>query len=107
MQITTVPTAVTGRDSRVVYRRPSFEAYSSDSWKERDSDEFEYTVNDGKEEESLAGKVTLVSDLTSRQLVSSDFRFNDENWKTVGNKVKSSNAVKHEATRRGEMNHYI
>ena len=41
--------------------------------------------------------------MTSRQLVSSDFRFNDENWKTVGNNVKSSNAIKHEATRIGEM----
>ena len=29
VQITTVPTAVTGRDSRVVYRRQSFEAYSA------------------------------------------------------------------------------
>ncbi|KAL7534559.1 hypothetical protein ACHAXR_005951 [Thalassiosira sp. AJA248-18] len=105
--ITSVPTIISGKDSRVVYRRPKFDyrihQIGSESWKERDAVQFEYTVNDGNEEESQAGTVTFVSD-TTRQLVSSDFRFMDEGWKTVGN-TKSN--VRHEATRRGEMNNYI
>ena len=109
--ITTVPTLITGKDSRLVYRRPSFD-YSahhigSDSYKQRDADEFEYTVNDGKGNnkagDSQPGKVTLVSD-TTRQLVSSEFRFMDEGWSTVGNKRSH---VNHEPTRRGEMSQYI
>jgi len=105
--ITTVPTVISGKDSRVVYRRQKFDhgAYQigSESYKKRDADEFEYTVNDGIDEESLAGTVTLVSDQT-RQLVSSDFRFMDEDWKTMGN---TQSNVRHEATRRGEMSNYI
>ena len=107
LPITTVPALVTGKDSRVVYRRPNFDygAYQigSESSKKRDADEFEYTVNDGIEGESLAGTVTVVSSGT-RQLVSSDFRFNDEGWKTEGN---TYSLVHHEESRRGEMINYI
>jgi len=105
--ITTVPIAISGKDSRVVYRRQQFDhaahQIGSASYQKPDADEFEYTVNDGTEEESLAGKVTFVSD-TSRQLVSSDFRFMDEGWKTIGN---TKSIVRYEAKRRGEMNNYI
>lgn len=97
--ITSIPTFVVGSDSRVVYRRKNVIGRDN---KARDSDDFEYTVNDGKDE-SLAGTVTLVS-ATTRKLVSSEFRFNDEGWTVVGN---AQSSVRHEATRRGDMNHYI
>ncbi|KAL7551786.1 hypothetical protein ACHAWF_014978 [Thalassiosira exigua] len=99
--IDSVPALVAGRDSRVVYRRDGFDNGLDET--ARDADSFEYTVNDGVEEESLAGTVSLVSDATSA-LVSSDFRFSDEGWSTVGN---AAPGVHYEATRRGDMNHYI
>lgn len=109
--ITAVPAVVSGKESRVVYRRPNFDygahQIGSESYtKKRDADEFEYTVNDGMdgvEAESLAGTVTLVSD-KNHQLVSSEFTFMDEGWKTVGN---AQSNVRHEASRRGELNNYI
>ena len=101
--ITDVPALVTGKDSRVVYRRGI-------DWNQigrqdgRNADEFEYTVNDGINDggtdNSLAGTITLVSDET-RRLVSSEFRFDDEGWTTTGN-AASSNKVRHEASQRGE-----
>eukprot|EP00804_Cyclotella_cryptica_P019142 CCRYP_017795-RC/>CCRYP_017795-RC protein AED:0.27 eAED:0.71 QI:0/0/0/1/1/1/2/0/355 len=74
----------------------------NDNVNRRDADEFEYTVNDGSDE-SLAGTVTLVMD-SSRQLVSSDFRFSDEGWSTVGNKASQ---VQYEGVSRGELKKYI
>ena len=104
--IITTPTIVTGRDSRVLYRRPGFEPCQNggDNYNKRDADEFEYTVNDGSNEESLAGTVTIVSE-TARQLVSSEFRFTDESWKVEGNTPDSR--VRHEELRRGEMSNFI
>ncbi len=109
--ITTVPTLVTGQNSRLVYRRPDFD-YSShiidgdQLSKRRDSDEFEYTVNDNRGGgDSLPGKITFVSNKT-RRLVSSEFLFTDEGWKTVGNKHNITD-VRHEAAMRGDMNRYI
>ena len=104
LPITTIPTVVTGKGPRVVYRRRPTPPIGSERYNKRDSDEFDYTVNDGSNKESLPGTVTLVSE-TSRQLVSSDFRLSDEGWTTEGN--ADSNVVRHEASRRGEMSNYI
>ncbi|KAL3782533.1 LOW QUALITY PROTEIN: hypothetical protein HJC23_005207 [Cyclotella cryptica] len=100
--INTTPTKVTGKKSRVVYRRPIIDLDILSGMIIRDADEFEYTVNDGSDE-SLAGTVTLVMD-SSRQLVSSDFRFSDEGWSTVGNKASQ---VQYEGVSRGELKKYI
>ena len=98
--IAAVPAVVAGGDARVVYRRRRHDPPGTAG---RDADDFEYTVRDRGEEERAAGRVTLVSDRT-RLLVSSDFRFDDEGWTTTGNAVAG---VRHEASRRGEMNHYV
>jgi hypothetical protein len=98
--ITTVPTAVNGKDSRLAYKRTNFH-YSSNENQRRDSDEFEYIVNDGNDD-SQVGKETLVSN--TRTLVSSDFRFTDGGWSTVGN---TKSIVKYESSRSGDMSHYI
>ena len=109
--IVTIPTVVTGKGSRIVYRRRQTSSdvhplisIESQSHNNRDSDQFEYSVNDGSNEESLPGKVTVVSEI-SRQLASSDFRSFDEGWTTEGNGSNSN--VRHEASRRGEMSNYI
>jgi hypothetical protein len=77
--ITEVPPAVTGKTSRVVYRQtPQMFDYAGER---RDSDEFEYIVNDSKDG-SIPARVTIVS--SDRQLVSSEFRFTNEGWSIVG-----------------------
>ena len=95
-------TDVNGKDSRLAYKRTNFH-YSSNENQRRDSDEFEYIVNDGNDDSQVGKvKVTLVSN--TRTLVSSDFRFTDGGWSTVGN---TKSIVKYESSRSGDMSHYI
>mmetsp|Transcript_34772 Transcript_34772/g.41937 ORF Transcript_34772/g.41937 Transcript_34772/m.41937 type:complete len:363 (-) Transcript_34772:57-1145(-) len=95
--VTTVPTNVTGDDSRVVYVRPNIDRELRDGqW-----DRFDYTVSD-QSATSAAGKIVLVG--PSSRVVTSDFLLSIDGWTTSGN---TRNGVIHEASSMGMMSHYI
>mmetsp|Transcript_33434 Transcript_33434/g.48406 ORF Transcript_33434/g.48406 Transcript_33434/m.48406 type:complete len:391 (-) Transcript_33434:55-1227(-) len=96
--ISSVPTIISGKDSRLVYTRPSIDREVNDKWAS-----FTYSVSDNTSNSVKDGTVTLVG--PSHILVASDFTFSDEDWTTNGNKVSN---IKYEPTSRGLlMNHYI
>lgn len=97
-QITNVPTIISGKDSRLVYTRPSIDREANDKWAS-----FTYSVTDNKANSFKDGQVTLVG--PSHILVASDFTFSADDWTISRNK---SNGVRYEPTSRGLlMSYYI
>jgi len=87
---------VKGTKSRIVYKRPEIDGEVGEEW-----GRFTYYVSN-KEGRSFDGNIVLVS--PSRVIASSDFRFNDEGWTTIGNRP---NGVKYEISSRSYMSRFI
>jgi len=94
--ITSVPTQVNGKRSRLVYKP---------SGRERNGEwaRFQYNVKD-HEAQSSDGTVVIVP--PSKVVVASDFRIDDEEWTTIGNGPKGKDVI-YERSSRGVMNVYI
>lgn len=102
-RITTVPIQIPNTSkNRIVYRRPISETWDREPYGEWDR--FNYRVSDG-EDESMDGTVVLVP--PSRIIVGSDFRFDSEEWTTIGNDGLKTNDVVYEQSTSGAMSYYI
>lgn len=95
--ISTVPTRVIGKRSRIVYRAPGNHRQVGE-W-----GRFQYQVKD-YEYESMEGTVVIVS--PSKVVVGSDFLFGDEDWSVVRNGPEGKE-VTYERISRGVVSFYI
>ena len=96
-KITSIPSSISGKRSRIVYKRPT----ADNGLKDGEWGRFTYNVED-KEGQSLDGTVVLVQ--TSGLVIASDFRMSSEGWSTIGNR---RDGVTYEESSRGIMNYYI
>jgi len=105
--ITSVPTNVTGSDSRLVYARPSNDRFHGGEW-----DRFKYTVTSlSSKYTSHPGTIVLVNPTINGLLASSMFTTSDEGWHvhtSLYNRNNRTLSVIHDQTSRGaEMNQFI
>lgn len=99
-KITSVPSNITSKDSRVLYRRPDPDrAMPSGRW-----DIFSYKISDGFKS-SLAGNVLLVP--PSHLITASTFISDVEGWKTTGNNDQRGNYVAYEQSSWGNISYFI
>ena len=94
--ITSTPTQISGKQSRLVYKPSGREKIGE--WAR-----FQYNV---KDHEAQSRDATVVIANPSKVVLASDFRIDDEGWTTIGNGRKD-NTVIYERSRRGVMNLYI
>ena len=93
-EILNVPTNVTGKKGRIIYKRSYYNGKNHKDW-------FQYFVSDSNFM-SEEGQITIVP--SSHIMVGSNFILSTDGWSIIGNK---NNQVTHDPSSRGEINHFI